>query len=851
MIIPIGNFNGGIVTNADPEDISNNACINMLNFKTDVSGRLIKQDGHTVVKNLTASNGGNPFNIERAIQWTHPKLEEGYGWIFYEKTPKKIWFADHDFANILLLKTFTGTQPDDIRIEQVGEEVRIAMGLNEDSQIIQFLKDRKFFNGTYDPYSSANSDDDYVLIDRQEPSYPATWTYTISKIDDNNESLSDTNYYYYKAVPVFDGNQEYKFKDNKGDISINALGANKSIQFKLSLNTSDMNKRMTGVNVYRATTADTTTAKSFYKVASATLNTKQSTLNQESVSTVTPCYRRFYLVNNDITDDNDFNTKMNASIAHGLAYTPSISVYDSEGNVLRTLTISAISGTPGTDGVFIGTDSNNSNKKFIKTTGSNDDTVGKNWNVKYDARGQGENNPAWAYYFTGGNDAGYTGSKSGGYHGNRVFFKLNAFTRYAEYDNYLLKKEDGSLYKIKESDSNAVSLSVQAGGDNSPVTIDVIFSNIYAEYTANTGAIDISLIDNGLTDQSPHIINETKLSLRHIVSEDVGARRFYGNVRLDPDNEAEDHSNFLVYSDLNQPDIHPISNYIQIKDKQGGGIVALKKIGDSLAVLMENGIYQLYIPSNDPKMWSLVESEENIGCIAPYSVVRTKTSLFFAGEHNIYQLTNDWKIVAIGEAIKDIWQGFSSAHKKASTFVYNSKRNSISCLIGYLGSAVTNGGLWEYNLDTATWSKFKNDFSGTNTGKFIFLDKDINVLSSVNNTGVSEASIVKLDDSSSSATLQTLRTTGWINFSSLSDQYDIQLRRFNLSYDSGDTITATFYKDGDSSTAVYTDDSTFTSSKKQAEIKVPIRCNQLMIKLSTSASANDVKINRMEIEADG
>ena len=159
--------------------------------------------------------------------------------------------------------------------------------------------------------------------------------------------------------------------------------------------------------------------------------------------------------------------------------------------------------------------------------------------------------------------------------------------------------------------------------------------------------------------------------------------------------------------------------------------------------------------------------------------------------------------------------------------------------------------MWEYNLDTATWSKFNNSFSTTNTGKFLFLDKDTNINCYVSNAGASEASIIKLDSSTSTETLQTNRTTGWINLSSLSDQYNVQLRRFNLAYDSGDTITATFYKDGDASTVVYTDSSTFTSAKKQAEIKLPIRCNQIMVKLSTSASVNDVKINRMEIEADG
>tara|TARA_R100000655_G_scaffold31950_2_gene63721 strand:- start:3728 stop:6268 length:2541 start_codon:yes stop_codon:yes gene_type:complete len=845
MIIPIGKFDGGIITNADPEDISNTACINMLNLKTDISGRLVKQDGHALVKDLTASNGGNPFNIERAIQWMHPKLENGYGWIIYEKINKKLFFADHDFANISTLKTFTGTQPDDIRIEQVGEEVRVAMGLNEDSQIIQFLKDRKFFNGTYDPYSSANTDDDYVVIDRQEPSYPSTWSYTVSAIDDNNETLDHAKYHYYKAVPVFDGNQEYKFEDNKNDVSLQNFGANKSLKFILSLDTDDMNKRMTGVNIYRAITTNATDTKSFYKVASSTLNTKQSNTHQETVATVTPCHRRFYLQNNDITNESNFNDEMNKNFN---SYPPTIYVYNSDSSQFATIALSEISGTPEVNADFLGTDSNNSNKQYFKTIEHTNVVVGKNWNIYYDKANENESQNLGWYFNTGG--GGHAGSKTGGYGGKRVFYKNNAFTQYAEYDGYLLKKADDSLNIIKESDANGLGLSVDAGSDNTAVSIDVIFASTYAKYNASNGETTLTLIDNGLIDQSPHPINETKLGLRHITSEDVGARRFYGNVRLDPDTDAEDHSNFLVYSDLNQPDIHPISNYIQVKDRQGGGIVALKRIGDSLAVLMENGLYQLYIPSNDPKMWSLVESEENIGCVAPYSVVRTKTSLFFAGEHNIYQLTNDWQLVAIGEPIKDIWQGFTSDQRKACTFTYNPKRNSLSCLFSLLGSPVANSGIWEYNLDTATWAKFNNSFTTGHTGKFIFTDKDTNINVFVSNADVSQSSIVKLDQSSSSESLQTTRTTGWINVSSLSDQYNVQLRRFNLSYDSGDTITATFYKDGDSSTAVYEDSSTFTSSKKQAEIKVPVRCNQIMVKLSTSASTNDVKINRMEIEAD-
>ena len=879
MIVPIGKFDGGVITNADPEDISNDACINMLNLRTDVSGKLVKQKGHSVVQSLSVLNSGNPFVIDRIIQWTHPKLTNGYGWIFYEKTAKKIWFADYNYTNILLLKTFTGTQPDNVRLEQVGEEIRIAMGLLEKSQVIQFLKDRKFFNGQFNPYSSANSDDDYVFIDNQEPSYPTTWNYQGEIIADTSSSLGN-KIYYYKAVPVFDGTQEYKFKDNDAPLIVDLTGqTEKSIKAKFIIDSDDMNKRMTGINIYRASASSGTDAKPYYKISSVTVNTLSD--QEQSITGVAPCLNRFYLHGNPIQNTTVFNDRMDnfkTGFASGgstaVATNPFIEILNPDGTVDYSLYI--FEGTEGNSD-YVRTETINGvatqyltvSGSFTSTHGSNSTTftnsssdlqknrVACSYKIKYRYHNSPINGNVLVHY--GLTPTNQTDSvayfnnnltiQADGFTGDKVLYRPNTFTTREFYNGFILK-QGTSTFSITKSSIHGLELSHDFGSSDSLLDVIISLNDYYITYNSSTGVAEILIQDNGMIDQSPHPITEDKLSLNHIVAEDVGARRFFGHVRLDPDSDFEDHSNFLVYSDLNQPDIHPISNYIQIKDKQGGGIIALKKIGDSLAVFMENGLYQLYIPSNDPKMWSLVESEENIGCIAPYSVVRTKTSIFFASANNIYELNGNWQLIPIGEPIKDIWQGFTESQKKATTFTYNSKRNTLSCVFALVGGAVANSGIWEYSLDTRTWSKFNNSFTGTNTGKFTFIDKDENVLCYVSNSDNSETSIVKLDSSSSSETLQTTRTTGWINFSSLSNAYNVQLRRFSMSYDSGDTVTVEFYKDGDASTSVFSNNTTFTSTKKQAEIKVPIRCNQIMIKTSTPSSVNDVSINRMEIETD-
>ena len=95
----------------------------------------------------------------------------------------------------------------------------------------------------------------------------------------------------------------------------------------------------------------------------------------------------------------------------------------------------------------------------------------------------------------------------------------------------------------------------------------------------------------------------------------------------------------IIYSELQQPDVMPISNYIKLNDLQGGSIVGMAGLMSDLVVFAERGIFRLNVPSQDPTGWSLIESEPNLGCTQPYSIKEWKGGVFFAGNDNIYYIT--------------------------------------------------------------------------------------------------------------------------------------------------------------------------------------------------------------------
>ena len=138
---------------------------------------------------------------------------------------------------------------------------------------------------------------------------------------------------------------------------------------------------------------------------------------------------------------------------------------------------------------------------------------------------------------------------------------------------------------------------------------------------------------------------------------------------------------------------------------------------------MEKGIYRLDVPSTNPANFSLMESEENFGCIAPNSILQVGSDLFFAGTENAYVIDSGFNIFPITEPIKDIYQAATNIEN--SRFFHDPKKNRILCRFGDDKQNI-------YALDILRQAWYQLDMGSTDVADLFAIDESLNVYSITN-----------------------------------------------------------------------------------------------------------------------
>lgn len=317
---------------------------------------------------------------------------------------------------------------------------------------------------------------------------------------------------------------------------------------------------------------------------------------------------------------------------------------------------------------------------------------------------------------------------------NIMYFELGdvAFTKdmiIVELDNDKIGQNfAGGIFKSGNITSNILgnvggAIKVPVNDDNNTIESGH-FGDINKNYLISTSDDQVTVLvndtgfSNGRVQPFP---DKLLVDTRYKYSQMIGNRLFVGNVRIDPDNNSEDHPDWIVYSESGMPDILPAVNFIQIKDQQGGVITGLNKILDSLVVFMSRGVFRLDVGSGmTPSDFTLMEAEKNVGCIASRSIISVKDNLFFASNDGIYQISPDFRFTPITLPIKDDYQ--NTDNKDKTRLFFDVKNNEILCRFG---SDMTV--MYVYNIESQTWRTRKFTDNSPPAPTFFTIDDSLDV----------------------------------------------------------------------------------------------------------------------------
>ena len=395
-----------------------------------------------------------------------------------------------------------------------------------------------------------------------------------------------------------------------------------------------------------------------------------------------------------------------------------------------------------------------------------------------------------------------------------------------------------------------------------------------ADTLTNNVIVDFDFIDSGITDGADHPGTITlSTDVRYKYQANHIGRRFVGNVIINGDKEDfETHEDFIMYSELGNPDVIPIANFIKLNDLDGGQITGLAKSLGDLVALMERGVFILSIPSTDITQWTLTEAYRDIGCTAPDSVLEYNNGVFFANETNFYYLDSGRRLISLADSWLNTYQQYFR-EGGISQVIVNPNKNELILIINNFTYVMSLNGFEE----TARWHKsIQSAVADGDWGEAGIEDfgDQVNVKYVVDNFKQlykfeerlldfkRDLVLHSLDDTASDAYTNNTEYGLVIEtpFQKLTDlDSNSIVRKFNLRYNSIDDITLEFYVDGNASTvaktitipasstlANYDDNVDFTY-----EANIKLRANRIKIKISTPESSNTLtSIRRLELEVD-
>lgn len=737
MIIEVKEFKG-LATNADPNDIGLEFSRINTNFSLDTLGTLTKQKGRGSHTDLSG------IQISQLQYWSPSNLDINNAeipavWVGFDATNNKIKRLNNDFSSPTDLGSPV-TSSNVVDLNDHGQDFRIATdNLANPPKILQHIS-RKFFEGN-------DTVNEYV-VQNATPVHPTTaemdfQLLTAVNLGANTGLTLANNTYNYKLSPIFDGSQELPLPSTFRTVTTgDANKCNKiSIRFPNQSGsgtepnkTYAFNPRITSVKIYRETGND----DNYYQVGEVPINTSNDTDNiifenktvyegnghvfsnsfideytsltassgildtiNVTTSQVRVSVKLLYCIlgkNDDGTDDaiNVLNNSprifsVTLTSSNGTSWTANSNDAPRNNSAFTSLLqkgIVAVTAQPSDDNNFF-----NQNSKIVRVVVENDSIISNANNASVDISNVVYHDKALIYDMPDADRFGINGA-----------------------NGYIAVDASDGQRVVLESVGKAVRLdSVTAYSDSDSV-------DLYKDYviTRDSTHTVAHFYDIGYTNSflAPFLGTDATVDTRYKYSQMIGDMNFVGNVRLDPNGNPEDHPDFVMFSESGQPDIIPSTNFIRILDQQGGSIIGMNRILNNLVVFMTRGIFRLDVSSGDPSLFTLLEVNTGIGCVAPESIVNAQDNLFFCSKDNIYQIRSDFTFIPISKSIEDTYQGI--ANISFSKIIYDIKRDRLICT---LGNDHTN--IFIYDLINQEWTKLNFDDSNFKTANFFTVNDDL------------------------------------------------------------------------------------------------------------------------------
>tara|TARA_R100000234_G_scaffold24382_1_gene14054 strand:+ start:8432 stop:12811 length:4380 start_codon:yes stop_codon:yes gene_type:complete len=354
----------------------------------------------------------------------------------------------------------------------------------------------------------------------------------------------------------------------------------------------------------------------------------------------------------------------------------------------------------------------------------------------------------------------------------------------------------------------------------------------------STNNYTATITDDGLTSLGEHwgeAVESIRVNAKY--GKIVKSRLFLGNVVLDIGDENEERSDWVVYSEVNQFDVRPVSNAIQFPDREGGQITGLSELFGRLIVFKAQAIFVLDLANPmTPSTWTRKETKINIGNIAPEGIVEVHDSVYFVHHDGIYKL--DANTTASSDATPSLMEKITlgiedqfllADSKRSVKGVYDQKNNEILYTWDVSNAQV----VWAYNIVIKTWRK-------------VDTTANMDILAFAENSGPltwdeTDKNLKKFDVAEAVG-------TAWKSKRFPLDLDRKRLIRYGMVKFTGtDTLTVNVYLDGAGS-ASFT--KTITADGGINRFPIKRYGKNFEIELTTPSSANAFSVERVRIETE-